>query len=256
VRERALFCGAVIRRCRRTGLRLSPSSGSLSVGHFLASPVKDTNSLPHWIAHVFDHPVTDPALHWSLDAPEWEDTPEHVASLIADTFEQSGTLLTPFSDAQLEQAFWFLVSGTSDFMFALVDESVPLATRLRALHSFIPLFQQVMAVRCSPHLSHLDEPGANPLNGSCYMWWDILPIHGKPEEPQRAEFDAEVLRVLPQILSIEHDACRESALHGISEWQLYYPSVADIVDDFLSRTPNLRPELISYARRAKIGMVQ
>lgn len=219
--------------------------------------MNDAFSLPSWIAHVFDHPVTEPAWHWSLDAPKWQDSPEHVASLIAETFERSGELLSRFSDAQLNQAFWFLVSGGgSDFMFALVDSAVPLATRLRALRSFVPLFEQVMAVRCSPHLSHLDEQPANPLNGVCYMWWDILPIHGKPEEPERTEFDAEVLRVLPRLLSIPHDACRESALHGVSEWQLYYPFAEAIVDDWLARTPGLRPELFSYAQRAKVGIVQ
>jgi hypothetical protein len=25
-------------------------------------------SLTDWIAHVFDHPVTDPAWHWDIDA--------------------------------------------------------------------------------------------------------------------------------------------------------------------------------------------
>jgi hypothetical protein len=219
--------------------------------------VNEALSLPNWIAHVFDHPVTEPEWYWSHDAPEWHDGPEHIASLIADTFEQSAELLSRFSDAQLNQAFWFLVSGSgSDFMFALADSAVPLATRLRALRSFVPLFEQVMAARCTPHLSHLDEQPADPLNSACYMWWDILPIHGKPEEPDRTEFDAEVLRVLSRLLSIPHDACRESALHGVSEWQFYYPSAETIVDDWLAQTPGLRPQLLSYAQRAKVGMVQ
>ena len=216
-----------------------------------------TDSLPNWIAHVFDHPVTDTAWHWSPDAPDWQGSSEHIATFIADTFERSGELLADFTDAQLNQGFWYLLSaGCSEFMFALVEPAVPLARRLRALRSFVPLFEQVMAVRCSPHLSHIDEQPANPLNGACYMWWDILPIHGKPEEPDRSEFDAEVLRVLPRLLSIPHDACRESALHGVSEWQLYYPSAEAIVDDWLARTPDLRPQLASYAQRAKVGMVQ
>jgi hypothetical protein len=124
-----------------------------------------------------------------------------------------------------------------------------------ALRSFVPLFEQVMAVRCSPHLSHLDEPGANPLNGACYMWWDILPIHGSPDEPARAEFDAEVLKVQRRILAIPHDACRESALHGLGHWALYYPQVSEIIDENLRQTPDLRSELVAYAERAKIGYV-
>lgn len=221
----------------------------------LTCRVNEDHSLPKWIAHVFDHPVADPEWHWSPDAPDWEDNAEHIVTLIADTFEHSGELLSRFSDAQLNQGFWYLVSAGSNLMFSLVDQAVPLPTRLRAVRSFVPLFEQVMAVRCSPHLSHLDEQPANPLNSTCYMWWDILPVHGEPDDPKRVEFDAEILRVLPRLLSIPHDACRESALHGISEWQLYYPSIEVVVNEWLARAPDLRPELVSYARRAKIGNV-
>lgn len=215
------------------------------------------NPLSKWIAYIFDHPVTDPAWHWAQDAPQWNGTPEQIAAFIADTFERSGELLSRFSDEQLDQGFWFLVSNTSaGFMYSLVEPTVALSLRLRALRSFVPLFEQVMAARCSPHLSHLDERGANPLNSACYMWWDILPIHGRPEQPERTEFDSEVLVVLRRLLAIPHDACRESALHGIGEWSVYYPSVADIVEEFLSGTPNLRSELISYAEHAKVGNIQ
>lgn len=214
-----------------------------------------TDLLSKWFAYVFDHPVTDPAWHWGLDAPEWNGTAEQVAGYIADTFERSGELLSCYSNGQLNQGFWFLLSNScSNFMYSLIEPAIPSTLRLRALHSFIPLFEQVMAVRCSTHLSHLDEHGANPLNSACYMWWDILPIHGRPDLPERAEFDAEVLAVLRRLLTISHDACRESALHGLGEWSPYYPVTA-IIDEFLALTPNLRPELVSYARRAKVGNI-
>jgi hypothetical protein len=219
--------------------------------------LNDAETLRDWIGHVFDHPVTDPAWHWALDAPSRQDTPEQSAQLMAETFEHSGELLARFSDAQLNQGFWYLISaGCSDFIFALVDPNVPLPMRLRTIRSFVPLFEQVMARRCSPHLSHLDEEGANPLNSACYMWWDILPIYGKPEEPVRREFDTEVLKVLSQLLSIPHDACRESALHGIGHWRIYYPRLEEIVEKWLRGTPGLRPELVAYAEQAKEGCVQ
>ncbi len=110
-----------------------------------------------------------------------------------------------------------------------------------------------MAVRCSPHLSHLDEQPANPLNGACYMWWDILPVCGDPGNPAMAEFDTEVLRVLSRLLAIPHDSCRESALHGLGEWRVFYPGIAHIIDEWLGRTYGLRAELIAYAQRAKEG---
>ena len=214
-------------------------------------------SLRDWIAHVFDHLIADPAWYWEIDAESWEGSPTQIATYIAETFEDSGHLLAPFTDTQLNQGFWYLVGGgCSDFMRSLVESEVPLALRLRALRSILPLFEQVMAVRCSEHLSHLDESGANPLNGACYMWWDILPIHGCPKDAERIEFDAEVLLLLRRLLAIPHDACRESALHGIGEWACYYPAVAAIADDFLAQTAGLRPELISYAQSARVGAIQ
>jgi hypothetical protein len=84
-----------------------------------------SSSLVKWIEYVFDHPVTNPAWHWALDAPEWEGPPAQVATHIAEAFEESGRLLARFSDEQLNQAFWFLVSNScSEFMYALVNPGV------------------------------------------------------------------------------------------------------------------------------------
>lgn len=211
------------------------------------------NSVRSFIEFLFDRPVP---YEWPEERDAYPREPEQIALLIAEMFENSGRLLERFSDAQLDQGLWFVVSGDgSEFMFSLVEEKVPLAVRVRALRSFVPLFEQVMALRCSPVLCHLDEPGAKPLNDVCYMWWDILPIHGRPDRPERRAFDAEVLLVLARLLAIPHDACRESALHGIGHWCIYYPELGRVVDDFLARTPDLRPELVAYAERARDGCV-
>lgn len=181
--------------------------------------------LADWVAHIFDHPVTEPAWHWEEDAHHWDDTPASIVELISQTFARADVLLAGFSDAQLNQGVWYLVSN-SEHMFSLVDLKVPADRRVAALQSFVPFFEKVMAQRCSAHLSQLDEPGANPLNSACYMWWDILPIHGSPEMPERRNFDTEVLRVFERLLAIGHDACRESALHGLGHWVPYYPEAA------------------------------
>jgi hypothetical protein len=213
-----------------------------------------SRSLSEWIAYLFNHPVTDPAWHQAMDAPRWQDAAGQVAELIAATFERSGELLARFADAQLDQAFGYLL-GSSDHMLCLVDAKVPLFVRLRALRSFVPLFEQVMAQRCSPHLGHLGEPGANPLNRACYMWWDILPVCGCPELPERAAFDQEALQVLERLLAIPHDACRESALHGIGHWVTYYPRLGTVARNFVRQNAGVRPELVAYARAASQGCV-
>jgi hypothetical protein len=59
--------------------------------------------LDRWIRFVLDHPVTDPEWHFSVDSPYWDLAPEAAAELIAESFENAGVLLQPFSDAQLNQ---------------------------------------------------------------------------------------------------------------------------------------------------------
>jgi len=211
--------------------------------------------LKKWVAMIFDHPVSDPAWYWEIDAPCWEGSPAEVALLIAETFERSGELLAPYSDAQLNQGLWHLIQNASaEYAYVFTDPEIPFPLRVRTLRSFVPLFEQAMAARCSPHLAHLDEREANPLNSVCYMWWDVIPIHGMPEDPGRRDFDQEVLAVFQCLLAIPHDACRESALHGLGHWAFSY-SVAPIIDAFLAQTPGLRPELAAYARKARDGDV-
>jgi hypothetical protein len=80
--------------------------------------------------------------------------------------EEPARIYRRLSDEQPDQGFWFLVGNTPpDFMLTLVDSKIALAARLRALRSFVPLFERGMASRCSAHLSHPDE-AANPLKTS------------------------------------------------------------------------------------------
>jgi hypothetical protein len=219
--------------------------------------------LQTWINLVFDHPVTDLEWYWSPEVPaafaggnDWHEAPENIVNHIAETFENASELLSRFSDQQLDQGFWFLFGNSRpDFMRLLLDPGISFPIRLRAMKSFVPLFEQVMAARCSRHLAHLDEPGANPLNSACYMWLDELLDRFRPAKLSLSQLDRELISVLGSVLNIPHDACRESALHGIGHWVGRYPELAVIVDKFLSGTPGLRPELAVYAERARAGNV-
>ena len=119
------------------------------------------------------------------------------------------------------------------------------------------LFAKLFAPRCSPHLSHLDEAGASALNVSCYMWWDLIPFLGRPDDPARREIDDACLGVMERTLDLDSIACRESALHGLGHWHGGYPRrVESAIDAFLGAHPDLRPELVRYARSARSGCVQ
>src|SRR5262249_18720694 len=150
-------------------------------------------------------------------------------------FEDPLPLLAPYSDAQLAQGFWYLISnGASDCMLALHDASVPLDARARCLSSTTTVFRRLFAARCTPHLSHLDEPGCSALDTTCYMWWDLLPFGGAPADVKRHPLDRAALDAMADVLTLDSVACQESAIHGLGHWQPAYPRVVEAtIDRFL-----------------------
>ena len=214
----------------------------------------------HWLAHVFDHPVpegNENAWYWETDRDWWEEDSAESVDFMTQAFEQAGSVLEPFSAAQLNQGLWFLASNAcSSHMFSLMNESIPWTARRRCISSMHQLFEQCFARRCSPHLSHLDEPGASPLNLVCYMWWDIIPLYGKPDDPAGRQLGEAVLQVMESTLQLNSIACCESALHGLGHWQPAYPErVGQIIDSFSMRRPDLPDRLRTYMRNAYTGYV-
>ena len=214
-------------------------------------------SFDDWVLHVFDHPATGPEWHWEPDAPYWPGPPAAIVAHLTRLFENPLPPLEGFTDAELNKGFWYIASnGLSDYMFALSDASVPLDARLRCLRALSVVYRDLFAPRCSPHLSHLDEPGVGDLNLVCYMWWDICPIGGPPHDPDHDAVNRAALDVMTDALALDSIACQESALHGLGHW---HPEnareIETIVDRFIAAHPSMRPELLSYARSARGGCV-
>ena len=213
-----------------------------------------------WVKHVFDHPVEDHrnAWYWDMDRDQWQEDSAETVQYLTRAFENAAVVLEPYTDAQLNQGLWFLASNAcSSHMFALMNESIPWSARKRCIGSFHQLYEQCFARRCSPHLSHVDEPGANPLNMVCYMWWDINPIYARPDDPAQRDLAEAVLQVMDSTLQLDSIACRESALHGLGHWQHAYPGrVGEIIDRFSMTRPELPEKLRSYMTAAYTGYVQ
>ena len=210
-----------------------------------------------WIQFVFGHPVTDPAWHWSGESDYWAGSNAETLQHLTRTFRESEKVLSKYSDAQLNQGFWYLISNScSDVAYCMVDTGEPWAKRKDCIEAIADLFRQCFQTRCTSHLSHLDEQGAGALNPVCYMWLDVLPIHGQPETPDRRETDDVILQVMEKILTIPSDACRESAIHGLGEWHCYYPTqVEGIIDSFIWQNRKIRDSLRNYAYAARHGDV-
>ena len=212
-------------------------------------------SFEEWVLWVFDNPEGYPAMDQLVD---WGEIPSSVlVSYLTRLFEEAGSLLRPFSNAQLSQSFWFLLGLGTDVNVALFDPAVPWPERVRCYRTLVGLFEDVFAPRCGPFLSHLSEGGEHPLNGLCYMWWDLYPTWGPAPGPRGPDtVDTELLGVMTRILALDSVACRESALHGLGHWSLHHPDrTAAIIDHFLGGQVNLRPELRRYAESARGGCV-
>lgn len=210
-----------------------------------------------WILFVFCWPVNSAQNYWyyDLNCEYWEAPAVQVVAYLTRLFEHPAVVLTDYSDGEIAQGLWYIVSyGASDYMAALSDPAVPLAARLRCIDAFTILFRDLFAMRCSPHLSHRDEPGANPLNTICYMWWDLIGF--TPVEPEQAVIEEAVLRSQTAMLHLPAIACQEAALHGFGHWLESNESVIQAtIDCWLAQHPDLRPELRIYAQSARCGCV-
>jgi hypothetical protein len=214
-------------------------------------------SLADWVYFIFDHPVEGPQWYWANDAPFWNGPSALTAEYVSRIFEEPCPALEGYSDAELNMGLNYLISpGLGEHMRCLDDPSVPLAARLRCVQACGSLFRKLFLPRCSPHLSHLDEPGRSPLNAVCYMWWDIMPVYGGPRLEDRHALHRAALDVMATVLDFESLACAESALHGLGHWHRAYPErVEGLIDGFLATHSDARPELLSYARSARCGCV-
>jgi hypothetical protein len=138
-------------------------------------------SYEDWLEHVFSHEIRtcQAAWYFDLDAPWWDGPPAVTVAYLTRLFEDPDPALAYFADSQIAQGLHYLIdSGAGGYVLALSQSAVALQDRLRCLESIGTLFAHLFAPRCTPHLSHLDEPGAGPLNVTCYMWWDIFPVGG------------------------------------------------------------------------------
>jgi len=209
-----------------------------------------------WINFVFDHPVEESAWYWDIDYPMFEGSEEDYVELIRLTFTNSGNDLSRFSDAQVNQGIWFLVStACSDYMFSLKDSSVDIALRVEAIESIYLLYKDCFQRRCSESLSHLDHKSKSELNPICYMFWDVNPLGYLKNNNDEERLKNAVFSVLKRTLMLPHLACKEAAIHGYGEFHCFYPEqVEEAMEGFL-KTDIFNADLKTYATDARVGNI-
>jgi hypothetical protein len=215
-------------------------------------------SFDEWVRHYFDHPVTDPAWHWAdaADAANAADraelAPRQVVAHAARLFREAEEQLAQYSEAQANQGLSLLIQEGDSPLYTLGETTVPLAERLHCIYSIATLFEKYLAPRCAPRLGGT----GGDLNPVCYMWWDLFPLYGQPENPLRREIDNACLWVMEASLALPSLACQQSALHGLGHWRMYYPDRCQtLISEFLAGHLRLHTELREYALCALEGRV-
>jgi hypothetical protein len=211
-----------------------------------------------WLSHVFDHPVLEPAWFFDVEAPSFGASHQELVDLLTYSFVNCGRDLAAFSDGQVNDGLNYIFNPScSNIAFALMDAKIAPERRKRGIAAITQVYASCFEQRCAPVLSHIDEPGATPLNRICYMLWDVTPLSYWEGQNEKEAFYDEVLDVLSFGLGCRNIASIESALHGLGHIQPYRKEqVASIVRAFIRNNPDMRPDLKHYSENAAIGYVQ
>jgi hypothetical protein len=196
---------------------------------------------------IFGHPVPeDPdARGWYWDVDLTFDPREQVAHLTA-IFRNAAELRSRYSPGQLEQGFWYLISGADGGICDLLwNPAVSWAARADLIDATVALYHDLFAV--------------DPLDTSSHMFWDgIAYDYGLTRDPKSNAEDRRVqdaiFGALVQILALDSRTCQRAALHGLGH--LRHRETEKAVEDFLARNPTLSEQDRAYARACASGEMQ
>jgi len=150
-------------------------------------------------------------------------------------FQNPAFLLEKFDSKQLENGFFdFILSPRVSLNWWVWDIKYPSELRRKLILESVNVFKEIFA--------------KNPLEHSCFMWWDCLRNFND-------EKDLEVMKwmfeALSEILKIDSVDCQMSALHGLGH--IEHSEKKDLIKKFLKENPNFTDK--EYASAAIIGHI-
>lgn len=210
-----------------------------------------------WLDETFGRAVTD---EWyprfvHREVAEWPDPVPDAAALeyLTRLFEEPEPALRYFSDKQISAGLWELGPGDAHCVY---NRDLPLSDRERLIGSVETFFREFFDKRCVPKIAHLDRHWTEPLNGICYMWWEVITWGWAKDDPDAKRLAAKDLEVMEAVLRLPNPACKEAALHGLGHLVRYRDQAGDIIDRFLAQPGECTPEILDYARAAQTGCIQ
>lgn len=208
-----------------------------------------------WLDFAFGRMGRDSDDEWSMDWT-FDASARDLADLYRYGMDHCGSAFEAYTDRQLAvglNALLFCVYSNiaEEVMGRHADEQRAVA----AIRSLARLYSDGLTAR-SPHvLGHLSERSENPLWYVTYMLWDVSPIDQYALKTD-ARIDA-LFATFEAGLASSNIACVESALHGLGHASdKIRPRAQRAITAWIDSGPNVRPELIAYAKRAHGGRIQ
>jgi hypothetical protein len=199
-------------------------------------------SFDEFISFVFAHEVAaERETDWYWKGPDVTFAPQQVCAYYVRLFRNPEFLLERFSKPQLEQGFWAIFGGIDWGLGKLLWETeIPFSQRKECVTAMFDLFSRFFATE--------------PLEGSCFMWWDALCYdwHCRLRVRERGGEDLEMQDVMFQtiaaILFLDSPHCQKAALHGLGH--LHHPETQTLVQRYIETHPSLTEPEKEYALAA------
>ncbi len=212
-----------------------------------------------WISEIFDN-LAEQAENLNATEIDYIELPSAIMlNYLTETFNNAEVVFSRFTKLQVAHGLWAIVGNGT--MLAIRDPEIPLSNAVQTIDSMVLLFEKYFSKHCTANY-HFQQGKTitEPLDIVCYMWWDVLPMHGLIEHDplvQSSPFlDQALLSAMLKILEIDSIACQVSALHGLEQWMLYYPELIEtsiieyIESDRACALFKLSPDLLDYAKLA------
>jgi hypothetical protein len=137
-----------------------------------------TTTYQRQLNHIFNRPTTEPAWYWQDHWEEgiFDDDPLSAFTFIETLLKDIKTDLSPYSDDQIGLGLEYVFNNANsnlacDFKVA----EIHIERKVEAIRSSFALFRDIFNPRCEPMTSAFSKEKSSPLNGICYMFWDICP---------------------------------------------------------------------------------
>lgn len=205
-------------------------------------------SFDEFVEFMFDHDVISFPEHVNAGPGPWywhadvDYDPHEVAGFYVRLFSEPEFLLSRYTPAQLEQAFWAIPSANIECSIEHIiwDTRIPFELRESCVRSMHDLYARFFAKQ--------------PLETSSNMWWDGLAYdwhcgnRARINGGEDATMQDVMFETLVKILQLPQEWCQAAALHGLGH--LHHPDTEAAIQGFLRATPGIDAELREYALAA------